>query len=270
MLGSSSTTRIRAPSPTRSAVGATAVIFPSWGDRLCGGWWFPVRFLRVETFDPFDVDQGRDSWPLLARLRDEAPVATIANGMRYVTRHAECRAALRDTEALSNASGMKAPGVVIEPEDRLLGELDPPRHTLVRRVMVTALTPSVVRGAEEFMADAARRLLAALPVAGAADLVAGYTVPLPNRITVHLLGLPPEDSDQLAAWAKELMESGFPATNRSHRGEGFAAAFPDFAGYIDARIDQRTDELARGDHPEGVLTRLLELDVETGERLPRR
>ncbi len=222
------------------------------------------------TFDPFDAAQAQNSWDLLAELRATGPVAEIASEMRYVTRHAECLEVLRDATSFSNASGLKAPGVVIEPEDRLLGELDPPRHTLVRRVMVTALTPSVVRRAEEFMADAARRLLAALPLAGAADLVAGYTVPLPNRITVHLLGLPPEDSDQLAAWAKELMESGFPATNRSHRGEGFAAAFPDFAGYIDARIDERTAELARGEHPDGVLTRLLELDVETGERLPRR
>jgi cytochrome P450 len=248
------------------------------------------------AFDPFNAAQAQNAWDLLAELRAEGPVAAIASGMQYVTRYSECRGVLRDVGSFSNASGLKAPGVVIPPEDRLLGELDPPRHTLVRRVMVTALTPSVVRGAEGFMAASAEALLdrlldplqpdqlrpdrpaeapavagASTAVAGAstADLVSGFTVPLPNRVTVHLLGLPPEDADRLAAWAKELMESGFPATNRSDRGEGFAAAFPDFASYIDGKIDERATELAGGRRPEGVLTRLLELEVE-GEPLPRR
>jgi cytochrome P450 len=223
----------------------------------------------ADAFDPFDAAQGQNAWGLLARLRDEGPVADIANDLRYVTRYAECRDVLRDNASFSNASGLKAPGVVIAPEDRLLGELDPPRHTLVRRVMVTALTPSVVRAAELFVEAAAGALLDRLPGRGTADLVAGFTVPLPNRVTVHLLGFPPGDADQLAAWAKELMESGFPATNRSPRGEGFAAAFPEFAAYIDGKIDERLAELAGGDRPGGVLTRLLELDVD-GEPLPRR
>jgi cytochrome P450 len=227
------------------------------------------------AFDPFDAAQAQNAWDLLAELRAQGPVADIASGMQYVTRYGECRGVLREVGAFSNASGLKAPGVVIPPEDRLLGELDPPRHTLVRRVMVTALTPSVVRGTESFMAASADAVLDRLAVASrpggdaTADLVSGFTVPLPNRVTVHLLGLPPEDADRLAAWAKELMESGFPATNRSHRGEGFAAAFPDFAGYIDDQIEKRATELAGGRRPEGVLTRLLELEVE-GEPLPRR
>jgi cytochrome P450 len=188
--------------------------------------------------------------------------------MRFVTRYAECRDILRDTEAFSNASGFKAPGVVIPPEDRLLGELDPPRHTFVRRVMVTAMTPRVVHAAEPFIDETAAALLNAIPVPGSADLVAGFSVPLPNRVTVRILGLPDDDAAQLAVWAKELMESGFPATNRSHRGEGFAAAFPDFAAYIDAKIEQRVLQAEASERAD-VLDRLLALEVD-GERLPRR
>ena len=54
----------------------------------------------------------------------------------------------RDTTAFSNARGFKAQGVVVPPEDRILGEMDPPQHTAVRRVMVTALTPKVVHAAD--------------------------------------------------------------------------------------------------------------------------
>jgi hypothetical protein len=222
----------------------------------------------MTSFDPFDAGQAQSAWPLLAELREQCPVATIAGGMRYVTRHAECRDTLRDTTSFSNASGMKAPGVEIPAADRLLGELDPPIHTSVRRVMVTALAPKLVHGAELFVRDTADLLLDALPVDGA-ELVAGFTVPLPNRVTMHLLGFDPADADAVGRWAKDLMESPFPATNRTERGEGFADAFPDFAGYIDAHIDRRVADLARGDDVDDVLARLLRLDVD-GEPLPRR
>ncbi|MGH9026150.1 MAG: cytochrome P450 [Acidimicrobiia bacterium] len=213
-------------------------------------------------FDPFDAAQAQNAWPLLAELRREGPVVAIGENMRYVPRHTECRAVLRDTAAFSNASGMKAPGVEIPLEDRILGELDPPRHTAVRRVMVTALTPKLIHAAEPFMRETAVDLLDALPDTGPADLVPAFTIPLPNRVTVHLLGFPPEDADQIAAWAKELMESPFPATNRSDRGEGFANAFPEFAGYIDARIEARAARTTDSDEGGDIVGRLLGLEVD--------
>jgi cytochrome P450 len=218
-------------------------------------------------FDPFSP-QGRDAWPLLRRLRDNSALATVAGGLAYVTRHAECRAVLRDTSAFSNASGMKAPGVVIPLQDRILGELDPPDHTLVRRVMVTALTPKFVHGAEPFVRETARTLLDAFPASGSVDLVAAYTVALPNRVTVHLLGFPPEDADRISAMAKALMESEFPLRNRTERGEGFANAFPEFAGYIDEQIDRREAALRTDEASADVVTRLLQLEID-GQRLTR-
>jgi cytochrome P450 len=225
----------------------------------------------ARTFDPFDAEQVQGAWPLLEELRRETPLAPIGDGMVYVTRHEECRAVLRDVTSFSNASGFKAPGVVVPLEDRILGEMDPPQHTAVRRVMVTALTPKVVRSAEAFIRETAAALLTAVPVPGHADLVPAYTVPLPNRVTVHLLGLPADDADTIAGWAKELMVSGFPATNRSERGEGFVNAFPEFAGYIDDKIAERAAalEAGRNERPDEVLTRLLELEVD-GEHLSRR
>jgi cytochrome P450 len=221
----------------------------------------------ASEFDPFS-GHSRDAWQLLRQLRAAGPVVDVAGGMPYVTRHAECRAALRDTEAFSNASGMKAPGIVVPVEDRILGELDPPDHTLVRRVMVTALTPKVVHDAEPFMRATAETLLDALPAEGPGDLVAAYTVRLPNRVTVHLLGFPSEDADRVAMYAKELMESEFPLRNRTERGVGFANAFPEFAGYIDEQLDARRRELQSGEPPRDVVGRLLQLEID-GVQLTR-
>lgn len=218
----------------------------------------------TSTFDPFEPGQAQDSWPLLAELRKEGPIAEVAGGMHYVTRHEACRAVMRDVASFSNASGLKAPGVEVPLPDRILGELDPPHHTTIRRVMVTALTPKVVHAAEPFIEETAGALLRDVPVPGHADLVTAFTVPLPNRVTVRLLGFPPEDADRIAAWAKELMESGFPLTNLGPQGEGFAAGFPAFAGYIDDQIAQRA-AAPRDD----IVTRIVELEVD-GERLDPR
>jgi cytochrome P450 len=63
------------------------------------------------------------------------------------------------------------------------------------------------------------------------------------------------------------MESTFPALNRTERGVGFAAAFPEFAGYIDARIAERAAQLDAGEHRDDVLARLIRLEVDD-EALP--
>ena len=150
-------------------------------------------------------------------------------------------------------------------EDRTLGELDPPNHTPVRRVMVSALTPKSVKTVEPYIASTAASLLAALPATGEVDLVPAFSAPLPNAVTTHLLGFPEADAPKLMAWAKGLIESGFPGTHRNRDGvEGFAEGFPDFAGYIDARIEER-----RAEPRDDVTTKLLELEVD-GERLTPR
>lgn len=216
-------------------------------------------------FNPFDAEQSHNAWNLLADLRKESTVVDVGDGLAYVTRYAACRQLLRDTDGFSSAQGFKAPGVVVPIEDRTLGEIDPPNHSLVRRVMVSALTPKVVTAAERYIAATATRLLDALPEDGEADLVPTFTTPLPNASTVHLLGFPEEDGPQVMAWAKELIESGFPATHRNRDGVfGFAEGFPDFAGYIDARVEER-----RRQPREDVTTKLLELEVD-GERLTPR
>ena len=153
----------------------------------------------AKTFNPFDAEQAHNSWPLLADLRKQSAVVEIGDDMAYVTRHAECRQLVRDTDGFSSAQGFKAPGVLVPVEDRTLGELDPPNHTLVRRAMVTALTPRSVKAAEPYMSSMAKTLLDALPGDGKADLVPTFTSPLPNASTVHLLGFPEEDAPQVMA-----------------------------------------------------------------------
>ena len=86
---------------------------------------------------------------------------------------------------------------------------------------------------EEFVRDRARQLLEQLDTPGTVDMVPAFTTPLPNDATVHLLGFPMQDATQIATWSKEVMESEWPAMNRTERGEGMAGAFPEYTAYVD-------------------------------------
>ena len=201
----------------------------------------------ASEFDPFG-GESQEAWPLLRALREASPVATVAGGMPYVTRWAECRAVMRDTTSFSNASGMKAPGVVIPFEDRILGELDPPEHSLVRRVMVTALTPKMVHDAEPFMRATADDL---------ARCALGRRDRRRPRRRVHRAA--PEPRHRAPARVPRRGRRSGRADGEGTDGERVPAAEPHRArrrlrqrvprvrGYIDEQIDAREHALAVGE-----------------------
>jgi len=227
------------------------------------------------VFDPFDAEQAQNAWPLLKELRARGAAARIGDGMYYVTRYDACREILKDNgKVFSYNLGFRAPGVVVPPEDRMLGEMDAPQHTFVRRAVVSSFNTLAVRREEPFMRQCARALMERIEPGTEVDLVPSFTRPLPNTVTVHMLGFPVEDADQIAAWSKEVMESEYPAMNRTARGEGFAGAFPEYWQYIDeqmARCRRQIEESGEesGDVPGDVVSRLMLAEVD-GRRLTDR
>jgi cytochrome P450 len=223
----------------------------------------------VSTYDPFQVEQPEKTFARLHELRAEGPIVAIGEGMYYVTSYEEARRVLRDTEHFSSAEGFRAPGVTVPPEDRMLGEQDAPQHPGVRRIVMSAFNPAAIRLEEEFVRERARSLLEALDVPGTIDMVPAFTTPLPNDATVHLLGFPMEDASRIATWSKEVMESEWPAMNRTERGEGMEGAFPDYTAYVDEFVTALRADVAAGNAPAGLLTRLITADV-GGEHLSAR
>lgn len=223
------------------------------------------------VFDPFDAEQAQNAWPLLKELRAQGAVARIGDGMYYVTRYDACREILKDNgKVFSYNLGFRAPGVVVPPEDRMLGEMDAPQHTFVRRAVVSSFNTLAVRREEPFMRQCARALLGRIQPGTEVDLVPSFTRPLPNTVTVHMLGFPVEDADQIATWSKEVMESEYPAMNATERGEGFAGAFPEYWQYIDEQIARCRKRMEKvGDVPGDVVSRLLLAEVD-GRRLTDR
>ena len=202
-------------------------------------------------FDLFDSRQTQNMGARAARWRDRSPVVRLASGHVYVARWADCWQVLRDPDTFANGNGFKA--VEMPDEERMLGEMDPPRHPRLRRIMRRSFDKRAIEAERGFAREAAEHLLEEIQPGAPFDLVAQYTDQISNLVSFHLLGFPLEDSRQIVRWVRELLHSEWPALNRTERGQGLAGAFPEFAAYLDELVEARR----RDDAPDDLVARLV-------------
>lgn len=208
------------------------------------------------AIDLFDHRHTQNLWDVTREWRAHSPVVWPAEDYAYVSRWADCWHVLRDPLLFSNANGFKS--VEVPHDERMLGEMDPPHHTITRRTMRMAFTRQQVEAERVFTSEHARRLFDELAARGSADLVSEFSDQLPNLVTLHLLGFPLDDAEQIVAWAKDLLHSDWPALNRTERGQGFGGAFPEFATYIDGLVEERRAP----DAPNDFVSRLARARIE--------
>lgn len=187
--------------------------------------------------DLFDYRQTQNLWGTTAAWRRESPIVRLKSGQVYVSRWADCWTVLRDPQTFANGNGFKA--VEMPDDERMLGEMDPPRHPQLRRVMRKSFDKRSVEAERAFARAEAGRLLGGLPRGESVDLIARYTDQISNLVSFHLLGFPLEDCEQIVEWVRELLHSEWPEKNRTERGQGLAGAFPEFSAYLDGLVDAR-------------------------------
>jgi cytochrome P450 len=194
------------------------------------------------AFDPFD-DHQAVPWGYFSELRRSCPVMELPTEVLFLSRYEDVHDILRDggerVRHFSHEGGMRAPGVVVPDEEKLINELDGARHTRRRKLLMTALHPRLVAAAEPYIRDLATRLLQPLLDAGGGDLVTAWAQPLPGMVFAHVLGLPEQDYPRFKAWSDEVLAGTYPRLNRTERGEGLHGAHPELSAYIDALADDR-------------------------------
>jgi cytochrome P450 len=208
------------------------------------------------AFNPFDPSQTQHMWDLMGRMRAEAPVTRPTEGFVFVARHAEVKATFRDAKRFSSAEGFRAAGVVVPDDESFLGEIDPPLHTGVRRLLLRAFTPQGAVQAEPWTRRTVGRMLDLVEQRGGGDLMELICTPLPGGVAAHALGLDDELHDDLTRWCQEMLHSTWPQMNETERGVGIGGGFPDLARVIDQAIAERRAETepARDD----LLTRMVQ------------
>jgi cytochrome P450 len=223
------------------------------------------------AFDPFDPVQTHAVAEIARALADEAPVLRLASGFVMVHRYEDVRQVLTSPTVFINAGGFRPTGIDVPIEDRTLGELDPPEHGPIRRLAIGAAAGAgAVEGLRDFTRDTSRALLDTIMARGRGDLVGDFSVILTNRVIARLMGVPAEKCDWMSEQAEAILSSEMPVTNRTPRGFGYKAAFPEFTAFIDELIAQRQvgQRRAGGDHAPDAISRIVETAREAGAAPP--
>jgi len=85
--------------------------------------------------------------------------------------------------------------------------------------------------------------------------VGDFSVVLTNRVIAKLMGVPLDKAPWLSEQAETILSSEMPVTNRTPRGFGYQAAFPEFTGFIDDLIERR---MAGQDFVPDAISRIIE------------
>jgi cytochrome P450 len=159
------------------------------------------------------------------------------------------------------------PECAVTPESRLtpfydieahsMLELEPPRHTRLRGLVVRAFTSGRVRALAPDIKALCENLISTFPE-GPFDLLAAYATPLPVIIIARLLGIDPARAPELLAWSNAMV--GMYQAGRSRRDEDAAiTASIAFRAFLEAEIAKKS---ARPD--DGLLSGLIATHSDDG------
>ena len=122
-------------------------------------------------------------------------------------------------------------------EDHSMLELEPPRHTRLRGLVLRAFTSRRIAGMEDEIAAICDRLIDRFP-GGSFDLLDAYARHVPVIVICRLLGVPEEAGDDLLAWSNAMV--AMYQARRTRRIEDDAArASEAFAAFLRDWIAQK-------------------------------
>ena len=111
----------------------------------------------------------------------------------------------RFSRALAVAPGRAQPGFEMSAAGSISGT-DPPEHTRLRKLVASAFTARRAEALRPRVAGIVNELIDAM--AGRpqpADLVAGFSLPLPAQVICDMLGVPAADLEQFHAWSDTII-----------------------------------------------------------------
>ncbi|MEB3070945.1 cytochrome P450 [[Mycobacterium] vasticus] len=176
--------------------------------------------MELAGIDFTDLDNFADGFPhqLFALHRRDAPVywheptehTPDGEGFWSVATYAETVEVLRDSDTYSSVTGGSRPfgGTVLQDlpiAGQLLNMMDEPRHTQVRRLVSSGLTPRMIRRVEEDLRRRARALLDAVEPGVPFDFLVDIAAEVPMQMICLLLGVPEADRH----WLFEAIEPSF-------------------------------------------------------------
>lgn len=185
---------------------------------------------------------GGDPFPAFAWMREHAPAYfDEAAGVWGITRYADIKEISKDPETFSNAGGIRPDSDALP----MMIDMDAPEHVRRRRLVSEGFTPGRIREREEEIRGICDAIIDRVCERGAADFVSEIAAPLPMIVIGNMLGVAPEDRDDLLRWSDDMLKSlGSPDPGALDRATLAAA---EYAAYITAVAAQRRRDAQSND-----------------------
>ena len=198
----------------------------------------------TEQYHPADPETTRSPFPALAELRRTCPVSRRTGAglppVTLVTRYEDARDVYRDYRTFGNIGFYPSLELyrMLPEEQRTIIELDPPRHTPVRRLNLLAMKPAAIDEVLPRIEVVAEQLVERMVSAGTAEVVGDLAVPLPADAIAAVLGLPTDDAPMIHDWIETVFSE--PAVDRGDRAPTPAIDMnADFDAYLTEQIAAR-------------------------------
>jgi cytochrome P450 len=134
-------------------------------------------------------------------------------GFWVVSRYPDVRDCYANGAELSSARGTVL-DVLLRGTDsaggKMLAVTDDPRHRSLRKLMLRALSPRVLRDTEEKIFQRTRELVGQRAGAGPFDFASAVADKIPLQTICDLLAVPEDDREQLLSWNKQTLSSTTP------------------------------------------------------------
>jgi cytochrome P450 family 142 subfamily A polypeptide 1 len=177
---------------------------------------------------------GREPHDAFAWMRANAPVYyDEANDLWAAASYDAVKQASVDTESFSSAGGIRPKF----PPLPMMIDFDAPEHVRRRRLVSEGFTPKRVRAMEEKLRLVCDAIIDKVCEEGSADFVKDVAAPLPIIMIGDMLGVAPEDRDELLRWSDDMLKGqGSPDPEAMVRA---ADAFTGYSDYIHPVLDER-------------------------------
>lgn len=154
------------------------------------------------SFDPFDPVTAANPYPGYTELLAGPRVRyNRKRNIFILSRYDDVRTAARSDAILTNTEGVTRSRFELP----VLLNLDPPRHTELRRKVQPAFARGALSGWQEMVDRLARELVSELLATPGSDVVQRLAVPLPVRMIAHMLGIPAKDEEFFRYWSNETV-----------------------------------------------------------------
>jgi cytochrome P450 len=200
-----------------------------------------------------------DPYPTYAALREHAPLHRCADGTWFLTSYADLDRIYRARERVSSDKkdvfapkyGVESPLFAHHTTSLVFN--DPPYHTRVRRQIVGALTPRVMKAIEPDLAALVERLIESMRQRGRFDLIEDFAAAIPVEVIGNLLRVPHDERGPLRGWSLAILGALETALTPEQREHG-ERSVRDFLEYLGRLVAERRRHLGGEDD---MLSRLI-------------